>query len=218
MKPEDGGGIVHIGAAFRGVIRAMTRDRRMFRLACVGFAVVVPLLAGCASQPKADTAAVAGGVRQPVAAQGLADVQANDRQRTEYQQILAELRRASECVSVTEAKPEFAPLRARAPNGAQGGAYPSQMSDRNKATAAEGRLIVSFVEMIVPCQPNFPPLTVRVHQSITRMINETWMQQRDLYRQLKDGQIAWGVFNQGTRSNADRLSGGLQALRLSNDG
>ena len=79
-------------------------------------------------------------------------------------------------------------------------------------------LITNLLVEITPCQPNFGMVTVRRHQSITRMISDTWQQQSELYRHLKEGVITWGIFNQETRSNADKLSGGLQALRLTNQG
>ncbi|MEI6984898.1 MAG: hypothetical protein WCK65_02120 [Rhodospirillaceae bacterium] len=138
-------------------------------------------------------------------------------QAAEFQQIIAELRRASTCISDAEAAPGFAPLRAKAPSDTHDSPYPTYMLDKKKATPAEGQLITKFLETIAPCQPDFGAPTVRSHQSITRMISDTWTQQQELYRHLKEGLISWGVFNQGTRSNADKLSGGLQALKLTNE-
>ncbi|MEI8394692.1 MAG: hypothetical protein WCF85_08160 [Rhodospirillaceae bacterium] len=171
-----------------------------------------PVLAGCGGHEKLDTETVAVAAVQSVSP---AEVQA-----TEYRQMLGELRRASECVSTAEARPEFAPLRAKAPSS-PGGAdamYPAAMMDKSKATPAQGKLIGTFLELIAPCRPDFPAVTVREHRNITRMISDTWMQQQELYTHLKGGQITWGVFNQGTRVNADKLSGGLLALRLTNEG
>ena len=139
-------------------------------------------------------------------------------QAKEFQAIIAELRRASECVTTTEAKPDFAPLRAKAPPGGGKYPYPSYFLDKSHASATEQKLIGTFLEQIAPCRPNFAALTVREHRNITRMITDTWAQQAELYQHLKEGVITWGIFNQGTRSNSDKLSGGLQALRLTNEG
>ena len=134
------------------------------------------------------------------------------------QVFFAELRRAAECVNTIEAKPEFAPLREKAPEGGSKDPYPVTFLDKSKATSSEQGLIASLLDQIAPCEPNFGTLTVRVHQSITRMIGDVWHQQGELYRHLKEGVITWGLFNQGTKSIADKLTGGLQALRLSNEG
>ena len=181
----------------------------LFRTVCLILATGL-LLAGCAGQPRPDAGQSAAAA---VAAQAQADAQT---QAGEYQRIIAELRRASECVSSIENQPEYAPLRAKAP-GSRDDPNPTYLLDKSKASAAHGKLIGGFLEAMVPCQPNFGALSTRAHQNITRMISETWMQQQDLYRHLKEGRITWGVFNQGTRSNADKLSGGLQALRLTNE-
>lgn len=193
-----------------GMNSKMAATLPMFRKA-MAFAAALAL-AGCAGQPPRPE------VTQPnpsmQAAEPPAQVQA-----MEYQRIIAELRRASECVSTIEAKSEYAPLRAKSPGGgAHDNPYPTQYMDKSKATAAHGKLILAFLDEMQPCQPNFGALVVHAHQNITRMILETWAQQQDLYRHLKEGVITWGVFNQGTRSNADKLSGGLQALRLTNEG
>jgi hypothetical protein len=139
-------------------------------------------------------------------------------QAEEYQRIITELRRVADCVRTAEGKPDFAPLRAKAPEGGRNTPYPTTFLDKSKASPAEQGMITSLLEQIAPCQPNFGVPTVRVHQSITRMISDTWQTQSELYRHLKEGVITWGIFNQETRSNADKLSGGLQALRLSDEG
>ncbi len=172
--------------------------------------LALAVLAGCAG----DT-----GQAPPATTQTLAPTPSEaETQAGEYQRIVAELRRAADCVSTTEAKPDFAPLRAKAPEGSKSTPYPTTFLDKSKATPAEQMLITNLLVEITPCQPNFGMVTVRTHQSITRMISDTWQQQSELYRHLKEGVITWGIFNQETRSNADKLSGGLQALRLTNQG
>jgi len=191
----------------------MSLFRSVCRLRQQGTGLVLALgllLAGCAGQPKPET----GQNAAAMAAQAQAEAQT---QAAEYQRIIAELRRASECVTSIEGQPEYAPLRAKAPGG-RDDPNPTYLLDKSKATAAQGRLIESFLGAMGPCQPNFGALSIRAHQNITRMISDTWMQQQDLYRHLKEGRITWGVFNQGSKSNADKLSGGLQALRLTNEG
>lgn len=184
--------------------------RHPFGVALLAVAVAMGALGGCANGTGPSSG---GGVSPQAQADNPAQVRAE-----EYQRIVAELRRASECVTRTEAMPAFAPLRARAPETGKDDPYPASLLDRSKATPVEQQLIGSLLMQIAPCEPYFGTLSVRVHQTITRMISSTWQQQNELYRHLKEGVITWGIFNQGTRSNADQLSGGLQALRFSDEG
>jgi hypothetical protein len=178
---------------------------------------VVLLLAGCADGPQSETTTtVSDGSGKGAAAAAAA--QAAEMQPIEYQHILAELHRATDCVSAVESKRDFAPLRAKSPDPAQHEPYPKHLLDTSKATATEQRLITAFLTAIAPCQPEFGLMTVPAHRNITRMISDTWAQQQDLYKHLAGGLISWGVFNQSTRSNADKLSGVLMALRLTNQG
>jgi hypothetical protein len=169
-------------------------------------------LFGCAGESRPTTTVAA--TSRPDSAAPSADRS----QSAEYQRILQELHRASECVGTAEGRPEFTPLLARASNGAGGDAYPRHFLDKSRATAAEGPLIDRYLAAIKPCQPAFGVMTLPSHQSITRMIDGTWRQQQALYHQLKGGQISWGQFNRDTASNADRLTGALQALKLTNEG
>lgn len=180
-----------------------------------GLAAVLPLLAltlvlgGCASS--ANSAAGAAEAREHASARPAG-------QPEEYQRIVAELRRATECVSAVESKRDFTPLRTKAPENGHNEPYPKQFMDKSKATPTERKLLDAYLTAIGPCQPDFGALALPAHRNITRMISETWLQQQELYRHLRDGMISWGVFNQGTRSNADKLSGGLLALRMTNEG
>ena len=167
-------------------------------------------LAGCADE---DKSSVATGTEppSPVALPAQAEM-GTPGAAEEYQRIVAELRRASECVTAVEASPEFAPLRVKAPDRSQNDPYPRALLDKSKATPAEQKLLARLIERIASCQPSFGVLMVPMHQSLTRMIDVTWQQQGELYRHLAEGAISWGLFNQGVRSNADRLAGAVQAI------
>jgi hypothetical protein len=166
--------------------------------------VLAAMLAACAGDPVRPEAEA---TRTEAPAQ--AQVQ-------EYQRIVNELRRASQCVIKTEDDPRFAPLQAKAPGSAAAGT--AFLADPAKPSETERRLIEDFTKAIVPCEPDFGVVVNRHHQSITRMINDTWRRQEQLYGLLRDGAVTWGQFNQNTKANADKLSGGLEALRLINEG
>jgi hypothetical protein len=166
-------------------------------------------LVGCADEDK--SSAVGTEPPSPVALPAQAEM-GTPGAAEEYQRIVAELRRASECVTAIEASPEFAPLRAKAPDRSQSDPYPRALLDKSKATPAEQKLLAGLIERIASCQPRFGVLMVPMHQSLTRMIDLTWQRQGELYRHLEEGTISWGLFNQGVRSNADRLAGAVQAI------
>lgn len=134
----------------------------------------------------------------------------------EYQGILSELRRASGCVTEVEARAEFASLRARTPKDSEP-VKVAYFQDKRKASTKEKAAVDSFMKAISPCEPQLSGFALRQHRNIGRMISDTWRHQQMLYQQLRNGAITWGNFNQETKGNADKLAGGLEALRLTHE-
>ena len=170
-------------------------------------------LSGCAGQ--SDAVKTEAMVQSRLEAQAQQQVRA---QLSEYQNILADLRQTTMCVTAVEGRPEFKALKAHAPKDGPAPPKPEVLTDRSKASAAESKSIAAFLQAMTACKPNFAPLTTPATRNIVRMIADTWTEQQELYGQLKDRKIGWGAFNQATRSNSDKLSGALKALRLTNEG
>lgn len=186
---------------------ALSRSRNHARAARLAGLMGLLLLAACAG--RSETRSVTETAPPPPETQVAAP------QAFEYQRLVNELRRASQCVIAAEDQPKFAPLRNKAPgSGALTAAF---LTNNAKANQTERQLIEEFLKAIAPCEPDFGIVTVRQHQSIARMINDTWRRQEQLYGLLRDGAVSWGKFNQDTKANADKLSGGLEALRLINE-
>ncbi len=139
-------------------------------------------------------------------------------QVSELQNILAALRQTTACVTAVEAKPLYRSLQLHTPKDGPAPPSPSVLTDARKASAIEAKLITAFLVDMEPCRPSYGPLSVPANRNIAKVIDDTWHDQRDLYEQLKNQKIGWGRFNLETRSNSDKLSGALKALRLTNEG
>ena len=195
---------------FRSARRARHRLSGLARFAALPVLAFGLALSGCAGQ--ANTEAL---VKSRLEAQNqqLARTQAN-----EYQSIIAELRQTTMCVTTAEKRPEFKILQAHGSNDGDSPPPPQKLVDRHKASAKERKLIVDFLQAMASCRPKFGTFAIATNRNIARVISDTWDAQQELYGELKEGKIAWGAFNRGTRSNSDKLSGALQSLRLTNEG
>ncbi|CAK0774168.1 putative Lipoprotein [uncultured Gammaproteobacteria bacterium] len=138
-----------------------------------------------------------------------------ERNRAEFQAMVAELERSSSCVASIEGKPKYAPLRLKSPDGPE--IEPKYFSDQSKASVSEKKLIGEFVTEIDPCRPAFGTPVRQEHINIALLIVDTWDHQRQLYQNLHSATMSWGRFNLATKSLADTLGGAIRALRISND-
>ncbi len=188
------------------------------RIALVPAIAVGMALSGCSSSESAKTAAESALDAQVKSRLEELAKQQIDTQVKEYQAILNGLRQTTLCVTTAEIRPEFKDLQAHGSNDGDTPPSPAKLTDTRKVTAKESKQIFTYLEVLAPCRPNFGPLTNPVNRGVARVINDTWNDQQDLYRQLRAGDINWGTFNRHTRSNSDKLAGAIKALRLSNEG
>ncbi len=193
------------------LISLSRRPSAFARLAMLPALALGLALSGCAGSPEKTEALVKSRL----------DAQAEQQMRTqisEYQSILAVLRQTTMCVTSAEKMPEFKGIQAHGSNDGDTPPAPAKLTDPHKASAREGKAIVAFLQAMAPCRPDFGALANPANRNIARVIADTWSDQQELYGQLKDRKIGWGTFNRGTRSNSDKLSGALKALRLTNEG
>ena len=200
---------------FRSLCRLPGRLSGLARLAAIPALTLGLALSGCAGEP--DPLKTEALVKSRLEAEALQQMRT---QISEYQTILATLRQTTMCVSSAEKKPEFKRLQAHGADEGDGKTPPSpaKLTDAGKASAKDGKMIAAFLEAMAPCRPAFGAIANPANRNIARVISDTWTDQQELYGRLKDRKISWGAFNQGTRSNSDKLSGALKALRLTNEG
>ncbi|MBI1208825.1 MAG: hypothetical protein GC191_16260 [Azospirillum sp.] len=130
----------------------------------------------------------------------------------EYRVIVGELERASKCVIQVESEPRFQSLHTKTPD--QGTTDPRFFVDASRATPQQAEAVLDFVGAMAACRPYLGEMSFRVHRNIARLIIDTWDRQQRLYGELRGGTITWGQFNLESKHSADRLSGALEALRL----
>lgn len=198
---------------FRSLNRLRRRLPGLARLAVIPALALGLAVSGCAGESDA--------VRTEALVKTRLDAQADQQLRTqigEYQTILAVLRQTTMCVTTAEQKPEFKRLQAHGSNDGDTPPAAAKLIDPKKASAKDGKMIAAFLEAMAPCRPSFGALSIPANRHIARVISDTWTDQQELYGRLKDRAISWGEFARGTRSNSDKLSGALKALRLTNEG
>ena len=194
--------------------RSLCRFRRLLpSLAALPALALGLALSGCAGGPDQD--------KTEALVKSRVQAQAEQQMRTqinEYQAILATLRQTTMCVTTAEKKPEFKRLQAHGSNDGDTPPSPAKLTDPAKAGAKDGKIIAAFLQAMAPCRPDFGAIATPANRNIARVIGDTWDDQQELYGRLKERKIGWGEFSRGTRSNSDKLSGALKALRLTNEG
>lgn len=129
----------------------------------------------------------------------------------DFQAVMRELQRVSQCVSGVENRPDLALLRARTP-GDQTAPNAPVYSDTSLPSDAEVNEIRKFQQGIIPCRPDFAAVQDAGTRARTQDIDLVWADQQALYADLANRALTWGQFNRATRGNADRLTGLLAAM------
>lgn len=122
-----------------------------------------------------------------------------------------ELRRTAECVSEVENQPAFLGLKQKTPDDDTPLTSPL-FTTSALATDKEKAEIAAFSGAIARCRPAFPGIGDADLTERAGFIHTVWDHQQELYAALQSGRMAWGQFNQVTRTNARRLTGMLANL------